>query len=269
MQLNSELHGYGEVQGPMPKEPDEKVDPSSNKANNLSTASTGIRRLYVLDSNNFIIVVFNLQIDDFICSITNFFLSNDNNNNDNFKTTFACNCNYYESKTTANNTNAHSNSSHTAADSASQDSLITKDASKTNENKIESASNESIGLAEPETALKSTSSRENITRNDWNDKLNNYIYLIILFINITFMLMCISINKLFIYLVRMVYHVLKWDNCFICLYLLLLSLPVLMNLFSVKITTQVKFFLARRLSCGARRKKERLILTRSRLVRSN
>ena len=46
---NSDSLSSGEVQGPINKEPDDKLDPANKP--------TGIRKLYVLDSNNFLIVV--------------------------------------------------------------------------------------------------------------------------------------------------------------------------------------------------------------------
>lgn len=45
---------YYEVQGPINKEPDEKAVPASGDA---TTNVSGIRRLYVIDSNSFLIVV--------------------------------------------------------------------------------------------------------------------------------------------------------------------------------------------------------------------
>lgn len=47
----------GEVQGPINKEPDEKLMPASGEANTTTTNVSGIRRLYVIDSNSFLIVV--------------------------------------------------------------------------------------------------------------------------------------------------------------------------------------------------------------------
>jgi len=72
------------VQGPINREPDEKLDPSNAKQNQ---ATSGIRRLYVLDSNNFLIVVVDLKLDDIYCSIVNFILNINNNNNNNTDTT--------------------------------------------------------------------------------------------------------------------------------------------------------------------------------------
>ena len=59
---------YGEVQGPINKEPEEKLDPDNKP--------TGIRKLYVLDSNNFLIVVIDLKIETLFYSIINFILNN-------------------------------------------------------------------------------------------------------------------------------------------------------------------------------------------------
>jgi len=60
----------GEVQGPINREPEEKLDPESKKGSN---SPTGIRRLYVLDSNNLFVVNFqllNVEKNVFDCSIT-------------------------------------------------------------------------------------------------------------------------------------------------------------------------------------------------------
>lgn len=56
------------MQGPINKEPDEKLDPANKP--------TGIRKLYVLDSNNFLIVVIDIKVDDLFFSIINFIISN-------------------------------------------------------------------------------------------------------------------------------------------------------------------------------------------------
>ena len=56
------------MQGPINKEPDDKLDPSNKP--------TGIRKLYVLDSNNFLIVVIDIKLDDLFFSIINFIISN-------------------------------------------------------------------------------------------------------------------------------------------------------------------------------------------------
>lgn len=45
---------YAEVQGPINREPDDKLDPSLRQS---SQQASGIRRLYVVDSNNLIVVV--------------------------------------------------------------------------------------------------------------------------------------------------------------------------------------------------------------------
>lgn len=48
----------GDVQGPINREPEEKLDPSlKNQAASSSSSTSGIRRLYVVDSNNLIVVV--------------------------------------------------------------------------------------------------------------------------------------------------------------------------------------------------------------------
>ena len=47
------------MQGPINKEPDEKLDPDSKKN---ATPTSGIRRLYVLNPNNFIAIVVDLII---------------------------------------------------------------------------------------------------------------------------------------------------------------------------------------------------------------
>lgn len=65
------------MQGPINREPDEKLDPSNSKQN---PATSGIRRLYVLDSNNFLVVVVDLKLDDIYCSIVNFILNINNSN---------------------------------------------------------------------------------------------------------------------------------------------------------------------------------------------
>lgn len=54
---NSELanSGFAEVQGPINREPDEKLGSVANK-----TPSSGIRRLYVLYFKNFIVIDINL-----------------------------------------------------------------------------------------------------------------------------------------------------------------------------------------------------------------
>ena len=56
------------MQGPINKEPDEKLDPANKP--------TGIRKLYVLDSNNYLIVVIDIKLDELFFSIINFIISN-------------------------------------------------------------------------------------------------------------------------------------------------------------------------------------------------
>jgi hypothetical protein len=59
---------YGEVQGPINKEPDEKLD---GKNSQQSQPQSGIRRLYVTDSNNLLVVVvkqFNIENSHNVCS---------------------------------------------------------------------------------------------------------------------------------------------------------------------------------------------------------
>jgi hypothetical protein len=56
------------VQGPINKEPDEKLDPANKP--------TGIRKLYVLDSNNYLIVVIDIKLDELFFSIINFIINN-------------------------------------------------------------------------------------------------------------------------------------------------------------------------------------------------
>lgn len=65
---NSDSLSSGEVQGPINKEPDDKLDPANKP--------TGIRKLYVLDSNNFLIVVIDIKLDELFFSIINFIISN-------------------------------------------------------------------------------------------------------------------------------------------------------------------------------------------------
>ena len=56
--MNRELakSGIGEVQGPINREPEEKADTASSSKG----PTTGIRRLYVLDSNHFLLIVIHI-----------------------------------------------------------------------------------------------------------------------------------------------------------------------------------------------------------------
>ena len=68
--MNRESTNIGEVQGPINKEPEDKLDPSTK----ASQSPSGIRRLYVVvvDSKKFIAIVVDLQLDVaniFCCSI--------------------------------------------------------------------------------------------------------------------------------------------------------------------------------------------------------
>ncbi len=66
---NREVYA-GEVQGPINREPEEKMDPESKKG---SSSPTGIRRLYVLDSNNLIQVdlkLLDVEKNVFDCWVT-------------------------------------------------------------------------------------------------------------------------------------------------------------------------------------------------------
>ena len=245
---------YGEVQGPINKEPDEKLDPSGKSAN-LSTASTGIRRLYVVDSNNFIIVVFNIQIDDFICSIANFFLSNDNNNNNNnnsnLNTDNCCiyanaTCKCFDSSTSLKTEFSTTFSNNSDSLNIENNSKFSNDKSSCslgdsiNNNKlVDECKSSSCNESTPQTHTVSSSS-STFSFPILSSNLNNkYIYLFILLLNIIYILMCFNVNKLFICFVKLIYHFIKWDSCYLIVYLLLLSLPII-NLFQFKITTSMR-----------------------------
>ena len=58
----------GEVQGPINKEPEEKLDPSAKQQQ-----PSGIRRLYVFDSNNHCVVVVDVKLEDLNCTIADLY----------------------------------------------------------------------------------------------------------------------------------------------------------------------------------------------------
>jgi hypothetical protein len=239
---------YGEVQGPINREPDEKLDPSGKSTNNLSTASTGIRRLYVVDSNNFIIVVFNIQIDDFICSIANFFLSIDNNNNNELNNDNCCiypnaTCKCFDSSislktefstTFSNNStsvNNENNSKFSNDNFSNKSSCLLADKLVDEQNTCSEVNSHSHTV--------SSSSNTISSHPTFSLNLNKHIYLFVLLLNIIYLLMCFNINKFFICFVKLIYHFIKWDSCYLIVYLLLLSLPII-NLFQFKITTSIR-----------------------------
>lgn len=208
-----ELSYGGEVQGPINKEPDEKLDPT--KQTNISQASTGIRRLYVVDSNNnFIIVVFNLQINDLLCSIANFFsLSNENDNNNIFTST-SCKCFSEECNQSGLPNTISSNDQNSSS------------IGQLDENTDKCSKSKSVVLSDnPCTTL-----FENYV------SMSKHIYFIILMINIIYLFMCFDVNKVFTLLFKIIYYLIKWDSCFLFVYLLLLSLPFI-NLSQFRITS--------------------------------
>ena len=66
--LFREALNCGEVQGPINKEPEEKLDPSVKQQQ-----PSGIRRLYVFDSNNYFVVVVDVKLEDLNCTIADLY----------------------------------------------------------------------------------------------------------------------------------------------------------------------------------------------------